>query len=109
MLPDAAVMADFCAKAVGTDERVREPPGAPGELAEGLCEPACQREVIPFTKHARIFQPERIQRIAGRFGFKCHCEIMARKKLFVERMEISAVSEIDSGNKAAANCAFRFT
>jgi len=28
---------------------------------------------------------------------------MARKKLFVERMEISAVSEIDSGNDVAAS------
>ncbi len=102
MLPDTAIMADFCSEAVGADQRVRKPPGVARELAEGLCEPASQREVIPFTKHTRIFLPERIQWIAGRFGFKCHGEIMARKKLFVERVKTS-VSEIHSGKDVAAS------
>ena len=54
------------------------------EFAEGLRQPAREREVVPFLKCPAVFLPEPIQR---RIRFKCHGRSMARGKSFVERRD----------------------
>jgi len=61
-VPDLAAVRDLRGEAVGTDERMREPPRAAFELAERLREPAREREVVPRREGAAVFRPQRIER-----------------------------------------------
>lgn len=94
--PDLFFVRDLRGETIRADKRMREPPRAAFELAEGLREPAREREVVPSLKNAGVFLPERIERRTG-FRFKCHCNRMARGKSFVEWrcvIEIFALAEI---------------
>lgn len=56
--PDLTVMRDLRGQSIRPEERMGKPPSASFELAQGLGQPAGQREVIEVMERPTVFTPE---------------------------------------------------